>query len=839
MSIQSDGKIIIGGLFTSYNGTGRNYIARLNADGSLDATFNPGTGASNNVSTMSIQSDGKIIIGGDFNSYNGTGINRIARLNADGSLDATFNPGTGANGTVLTSSVQPDGKIIIGGDFTFYNGTGRNRIARLNADGSLDATFNPGTGANSYVYTTSIQSDGKIIIGGNFTSYNGTARYRISRMNADGSLDATFNPGTGANNFVLTTSIQSDGKIIIGGYFTSYNGTGRNRIARLNTACGVISGTTIITNVACFGGTTGAINLTPSGGVGPYTFDWGSGITSEDRTGLTAGTYSVTITDANLCTGTVNVTVTQPTSAVSGTTVVTNVACFGGNTGAINLTPTGGVGPYTFNWGGGVTTEDRTSLTAGTYSVTITDANSCTAIVSATVTEPAAITQSVSASACDSYTLNGQTYTSSGVYTQVLTAQNGCDSTLTLNLTINNSTTSSMTVTECDSYTLNGQTYTASGVYTQLFTNAAGCDSTLTLNLTINNSNAGSESVTECDSYTWSADGTTYTTSGTYTAVLTNMNGCDSMLTLNLTINNSTTSSMTVTECDSYTLNGQTYTASGVYTQLFTNAAGCDSTLTLNLTINNSNAGSESVTECDSYTWSANGTTYTTSGTYTAVLTNMNGCDSLATLNLTINNSTAHSITETACDSYTLNGQTYTASGAYTQILTNAAGCDSTLTLNLTINSSPAGSATLNANNSIIATGGTQYSWINCATGQIIPGENSDVYSPTANGIYAAIVSNSTNCSDTTNCITVSTIGIDENNKMNIIISPNPTDDQVVIQFDGNEANLIIRDMQGKIVYDASISSKTSISLQHFDTGVYLFELRTGSELVINRVVKN
>lgn len=120
-----------------------------------------------------------------------------------------------------------------------------------------------------------------------------------------------------------------------------------------------------------------------------------------------------------------------------------------------------------------------------------------------------------------------------------------------------------------------------------------------------------------------------------------------------------------------------------------------------------------------------------------------------------------------------------------------------------------------------------------------MPGENSDVYSPTANGIYAAIVSNSTNCSDTTNCITVSTIGIDESNKMNVIISPNPTDNQVVIQFDGNEANLIIRDMQGKIVYNASISYKTSISMQHFDTGVYLFELRTGSELVINRIVKN
>ncbi|MBW8051212.1 MAG: T9SS type A sorting domain-containing protein [Cytophagales bacterium] len=231
--IQSDGKIIIGGWFTSYNGTAINRIARLNADGTLDGTFTVGTGANSVVGTTSIQSDGKIIIGGQFTSYNGTTINRIARLNADGTLDGTFNPGTGADNTVFPTSIQSDGKIIIGGWFTSYNGTAINRIARLNADGTLDGTFTVGTGANSYVWTTSIQSDGKIIIGGNFTSYNGTAINRIARLNTDGTLDGTFTVGPGANNVVQTTSIQSDGKIIIGGWFTSYNGTGRNRIARL------------------------------------------------------------------------------------------------------------------------------------------------------------------------------------------------------------------------------------------------------------------------------------------------------------------------------------------------------------------------------------------------------------------------------------------------------------------------------------------------------------------------------------------------------------------------------------------------------------------------------
>jgi uncharacterized delta-60 repeat protein len=232
--IQPDGKIIIGGGFSSYNGTAINRIARLNADGSLDTGFNPGTGANTTIRTTQIQADGKIIIGGDFNQYNGTGINRIARLNADGSLDTGFNPGTGASGRVLTLAVQADGKILMGGIFTSYNGTARNNIARLNADGSLDTGFNPGTGANSSIFTTQIQPDGKIIIGGFFTSYNGTARNYIARLNADGSLDSGFNPGAGTNIGIETMALQADGKILIGGEFTQYNGVDRIGIARLN-----------------------------------------------------------------------------------------------------------------------------------------------------------------------------------------------------------------------------------------------------------------------------------------------------------------------------------------------------------------------------------------------------------------------------------------------------------------------------------------------------------------------------------------------------------------------------------------------------------------------------
>ena len=283
-AIQNDGKIIIGGNFTAYNGTAINRIARLNSDGTSDATFTPGTGADNIIRTIAIQSDGKIIIGGTFTNYNGSTLNNIARLNSNGTIDVTFTLGTGANSTVNTAVLQGDGKIIIGGDFTSYNGTSRNRIARLNADGTLDATFDPGVGANATVFSTAIQSDGKIVIGGSFSTYNsntknfiarinsngsfdasfagtgtngtirtiriqsdgkifmagvfntydGVARISVARANSDGSLDISFEPGTGANSAVRTSAIQSDGKILIGGEFTSYNTTAINRIARLN-----------------------------------------------------------------------------------------------------------------------------------------------------------------------------------------------------------------------------------------------------------------------------------------------------------------------------------------------------------------------------------------------------------------------------------------------------------------------------------------------------------------------------------------------------------------------------------------------------------------------------
>jgi uncharacterized delta-60 repeat protein len=237
LALQPDGKVLIGGDFTTFNVTARNRIARLNTDGSLDTSFDPGSGANGNVYAIAVQADGKVLIAGDFTTYNGFLRNYIARLNADGTLDVSFlNIGFGANASVSALAVQPDGKVLIGGNFTTYNGTARNRIARLNADSTLDASFlNIGSGSSNYVRAIALQPDGKVLIGGGFLSYNGTARNRIARLNADGSLDLGFNPGSGANSTLYTLALQPDGNVLIGGGFTTFNVTARNRIARLNT----------------------------------------------------------------------------------------------------------------------------------------------------------------------------------------------------------------------------------------------------------------------------------------------------------------------------------------------------------------------------------------------------------------------------------------------------------------------------------------------------------------------------------------------------------------------------------------------------------------------------
>ncbi|MEQ2007905.1 MAG: immunoglobulin domain-containing protein [Limisphaerales bacterium] len=231
----NDNKIYIGGAFDGYNGTVIKRIARLSQTGALDTTFAT-AGTDGSVIAIALQPDLKCVIGGDFFGVGNANSKRLARLNDDGSLDTAFTTalGTAADGGVDALALQTDGKILLGGRFQNFNGVARNRITRVNADGSADTTFNPGTGPDQPVVSIQLQTDGKSIVTGTFTTFNGTARSGIVRLNMDGSVDTTFNPGTGASGLVNGAIIQTDGKIIVYGGFNFFNGQARAKIIRLN-----------------------------------------------------------------------------------------------------------------------------------------------------------------------------------------------------------------------------------------------------------------------------------------------------------------------------------------------------------------------------------------------------------------------------------------------------------------------------------------------------------------------------------------------------------------------------------------------------------------------------
>ena len=233
--VQPDGKILIGGPFEAVAGVSRNGVARLNANGSLDTGFDPGTGADDHTRLLdlALQTDGKVVVGGEFISFNGVSRTKLARLNANGSVDMGFN--VDLDGTVRVIRVLPDNKLLIGGQFTMVNGVARKEVARLNLDGTLDTTFDPGLGIEgAFVYELAPLPDGRIMVGGNITTVDGVTRNGIARLNANGSHDTTFDAGVGANNLVANIRVQPDGKLLVSGVFTAVGGVTFNRIVRLH-----------------------------------------------------------------------------------------------------------------------------------------------------------------------------------------------------------------------------------------------------------------------------------------------------------------------------------------------------------------------------------------------------------------------------------------------------------------------------------------------------------------------------------------------------------------------------------------------------------------------------
>lgn len=211
------------------------------SDGTPDTAFSAatGTGFDNSLAGLVVQSTGKIVAWGSFTQLNGASTAELARLNSNGSPDTAFttNLGTGVNNTLFAVAVDSTDRLLVGGNLTSLNSVSVGRFARLNADGTPDTTFNAavGTGFDGAVRAIAVQTDGKIVVGGSFTQYQSTAVPRLARLNADGTLDTTFNTnlGTGLDAYVSEIVIDADGRILIGGDFTSLNSASVGRLARL------------------------------------------------------------------------------------------------------------------------------------------------------------------------------------------------------------------------------------------------------------------------------------------------------------------------------------------------------------------------------------------------------------------------------------------------------------------------------------------------------------------------------------------------------------------------------------------------------------------------------
>ncbi len=354
--------------------------------------------------------------------------------------------------------------------------------------GSITITPNGGTAPYSYVWNTgSTNSSISNLIAGNYsvlvTDANGCTSNLLTTItqptnaltssgtttpincsgNANGSISLTPSGGTAPytylwNNNAITQNLNS---LISGVYtvtITDANSCTYVYSSSVQQPIAVLSTTYLVQDVACFGGSTGIINSLPTGGTAPYTYSWSNGLTSANLSNVSAGTYTLTITDANGCTFSQPVTVSQPLAAVAATNTSTNINCHGDLTGTINVTVSGGLGNYSFQWNNGATTEDLNALAPGNYILVVTDQNGCTASTSASISQPSLspnislVSQPVSCfgmqNGAVSSTVNGGTgpYTyswnngatsdnisgvSAGIYTLTVTDNNGCSVSIT------------------------------------------------------------------------------------------------------------------------------------------------------------------------------------------------------------------------------------------------------------------------------------------------------------------------------------------------------------------------------------------------------------------------
>ena len=238
IKVMEDKSIIVSGLFGKINSTPIQSLAKLSSLGEVDSTFDFNLPLDIFVDDFEFQSDGKLILTGVYDPDPDPQMLVFSRYNPDGSLDGSFAAAQQTSGNYIYDiEIDQDDRILVSGPFTKIGGTTRYNLARLDKDGSLDSTFDsynfPQNGTTYTIFGVKALDDGKYFINGSFNIYDGHNSFSIAKLNNNGTFDTSFDIGSGPNGYVDATYIQEDGKILIGGEFTAFDGTSINRIARL------------------------------------------------------------------------------------------------------------------------------------------------------------------------------------------------------------------------------------------------------------------------------------------------------------------------------------------------------------------------------------------------------------------------------------------------------------------------------------------------------------------------------------------------------------------------------------------------------------------------------
>jgi len=653
---------------------------------------------------------------------------------------------------------------------------------------------------------------------------------------SDGSIDLTVNGGTVPYSFNWSNGATTEdiSNLSSGNYtvtVTDANGCTAVQSASISQPGAALSGTaTVTSNISCFSGNNGSIDLTMSGGTTPYNYLWSTGATSEDLNNLAAGTYTVTVTDNNGCTFNTSATISQPPgSLTTSISISQNVSCFGGNNGSIDLTASSGTPPYTFQWSNGETTEDISNLSAGTYTVTVTDANGCFAVQSGTINQPtAALSVTLNASQ------NANCFAGSDGSIDVTVAQG----------------TSPYTYIWSNGESTEDISNLAAGTYTVTVTDANGCTETLSatisqpsgaLSATLNSSQnvncfAGSDgqidlTVTQGTppyTYNWNNGETTEDINnlpaGTYTVIVTDANGCTETLSATIT-QPAGALSLSINPSQNVSCFG-----------------GANGTLDLTVTMG---------TAPYTFNWSNGDTTEDiinlSAGTYTVTVTDANGCTE--TISETINQpqgalSVSSNVTQQVSCFAGSNGEIdltvaqgtppYTfnwsngatsediaglAAGTYTVTVTDSNGCFDTHTVTIT---QPQGalSVTLNASSAVSCFGGNNgmidltvnqgtppysYNWSN--------GETTEDINSLAAGTYTVTVTDANGCTETLSATITQPSGA-------LSVSANAT--QNVGCFGGNDGSIDLTVTQGTPPYTFNWSNgETTEDISNLSAGTY------------------